>query len=269
MPQHIPAWGIPIGEEDSLYLRARTNNTAELIRLRATILRDDGTKTIADLLLATSASVPNFLARQRLPRGHLILLTATDENAQLNRGECFVHAGLLYGGTTFADATAALIADYIGGNSPLAWPGQTLQGLRSGPGNLKVITVANPAATAEITVTVPDNETWRLLAMRYTLTTAAGGPVRISRLLIDPISGQVGLPKMQPGISQAASLGREYNWALNLEHFDSAIPDISTTRIADMTLQPGVQIITQTSNIQTGDQYDQTRLYVESHMSDA
>lgn len=132
------------------------------------------------------------------------------DSGTASRGACFVQAGIhqRVGSSPFIHT---LFADYLTTRNALAWPGSPIRHSLEGPGLLRHIAVADPAAGAEFSETVPTNARWRLIAVGATLITDGTAATRDGRLSVDDGVNTVWFGP--PGASQAASLTRIYHWA--------------------------------------------------------
>lgn len=111
---------------------------------------------------------------------------------------------------------------------------------------------SSPAAGAGIDITVPPNESWRLRAMRFILTTDANAADRLVRMLFD--NGTVAFFGVSGVAVQAASLVRAYNFGAELgyEKNDAVVDFIQG--LPTMFFDPGWRIRITVNNLQVGDQ---------------
>lgn len=126
----------------------------------------------------------------------------------------------------------------------------------------KVITIANPAAGAEIVATVPANKTWRILAVHFKLVASATVANRLVRLLFD--DGTVVLFKVPNDVNHVASQTTEYSYGLacTAEAAQGATVVARMYPIPDLQLPPGCRIQTLTAGLQAGDQFSEVRLLI-------
>lgn len=117
---------------------------------------------------------------------------------------------------------------------------------------------ANPAAGAEISITVPAGQTWQLQDIDFTLTTSAAAGNRQVQLIID--DGVNELWRFLVTVTQAASLA--YIYAFGGATSDAAVRAatgvnevLSEMDLPGITLGAGYRIRTSTVGIQAGDQY--------------
>jgi hypothetical protein len=133
----------------------------------------------------------------------------------------------------------------------------------------KVVTGANPAAGAEISVSVPAGKSWHLLAVKFTLVTSrrsrTGGPRSRSTTA-----------RPSTGAGASGRPGRVAHAQLPVPALAHREVDRSTTfnemyepLDEDMLLGPGSRIKTVTSAIQAADDYGAPVLYVVEYGSTA
>jgi len=128
---------------------------------------------------------------------------------------------------------------------------------------LAVKLISNPAAAAEISTTVPAGKWWRIVAMRFVLTTDASVGNRFPALTID--DGTNILWRAQNAVAQAASLVVDYNFCPVGNPF--AAPGASATtrqhQMPDLNLGPGSRIRTTLSQLLGTDQFSSIVIYVD------
>jgi len=124
--------------------------------------------------------------------------------------------------------------------------------------NIAVIAVAQPAAGAEISHTVPTGKVWRVLSLTALLTTSAGVANRES------LANFGGNGQYPTGTTHVASQARVITWSryngvrgVGSVHLALNVP------IGDAVVLGGSTITTSTAAIQVGDQYSNISLVVE------
>lgn len=119
---------------------------------------------------------------------------------------------------------------------------------------LRVIVVADPAAGAEEILTAPGGVFWRVLSVRYTLTTDATVANRITTLISDDGTSSF----WQNGVSggQTAGTTQAYSTTTGANNFGAgAIIRPMGYPDGGVWLYPGWRLRTATENIQVADQY--------------
>lgn len=119
----------------------------------------------------------------------------------------------------------------------------------------------DPAAGAEVSITIPGRATWQLVALSVDLVTDATAATRIPSLVLEGEGRE--LAKVPSGLSQAASLTRTHTWAPGLE--GSVIPagaSAGVTGFLAAGLPAGFVLRTETDVIAAGDNYGRALLLV-------
>lgn len=246
---------------DVLFLKANTNNLAgDTVLFTVRVLRADGTITTEkEQLVVVAGWAANNLFIP-LPEGYLLSIAA-ESSVVLQRGVTFAQAYVSRAGSSGNDIPQQLFSDYVTRSVLATWPnGRTLHSLE-GPGNIRSITGTVPAAGAEINEVVPVRTQWRLIAFRYTLTTAVAAANRESNLVID--DGVNPYVSDTPSFAQVASLAFIYSWMLGVQKQAATQSNLITLPSPTVTLPPGHRIRTSTTNIQAADQYTAPQYLVE------
>lgn len=130
---------------------------------------------------------------------------------------------------------------------------------------LIVRTERDPAAGAEVAITIPGRATLELLAIRLELVTDATVPARRTSLTID--DGTVEFFRWTSTDTQAASLTRQFYGAAGLGYETGAFRDTELLfGLPTLVLAPGWTIRTATDNLAAGDNYAAPRAYVRESM---
>lgn len=196
------------------------------------------------------------------PQGFLLNVQVGHPNVGPRRGQTFCVLALQRNvGTATAFGTATLFADYLTENNPLGWPGAKQSSAIDGPGFIRNIIPANPAAGADIINTVPPNARWRPIAFQYALVTSAAVANRVSAIVLT--DGAAAFFQNNQPPAQAASTTVVYNWSTLTNQTAVVLGQVLTPFPAGVLLEPGWQINTVTNAIQAGDQYSGIRLCVE------
>jgi hypothetical protein len=130
-----------------------------------------------------------------------------------------------------------------------------------GTGEYEVVTGADPAAGAEISVTVPAGFSWRLTAVSATLVTDATAATRRVGLLLDDGATQLWAAQATDG--QAASLTRGYSWPNLGSYVVAQTTTIGIPGPDGFFLRSGSRVRTATVNFQAGDNWGVPVFYVE------
>lgn len=218
--------------------------------------------TVQPLTPTTDRSLNNL--NIALYEGFIIGINVSTSNS-CARGQCFVRMFLMRGANNTVGAVAhALGSGYISAFDVLGWPTLYSTESLSGLGVARSITGSVPAAGAEISEAVPTNARWRLVALRYSLTTAVAVANRTSRLQID--DGANIIFTVDPSFLQTASLTDAYDWGPNMPQL-ATNSTIHQSFPPNVILGPGFRIRTNTLNIQAADQYTAPQYLVEELIS--
>lgn len=125
----------------------------------------------------------------------------------------------------------------------------------------RIVRIADPAAGAEISITVPGGEIWVVESLRLRFVTAALGATETVRVGVT--DGSVEYFRTVAATTQAASTTRTYcafSGSAGAQATTDHIPVPWPTK--GLILPSGHVIATSTDGIATGDQYSQIRLAV-------
>lgn len=127
----------------------------------------------------------------------------------------------------------------------------------------KVVSVANPAAGAEFTITAPGDQFWRVVSMRFVLVTSAVVANRTPRLNVS--DGTDIYASVRADAVQAAGVTLTYSAIEGVigRQNVGGVANINWPTRGQM-LQPGHQIASSTDLIDVGDQYSAIRALVQS-----
>ena len=120
----------------------------------------------------------------------------------------------------------------------------------------KIVTGGNPAAGAEISVTVPAGKWWKLLSVRFTLVTSAAAANRRPALALD--DGTTEFMRWRTGVDQAASITRLYQFLTSLTNEvdrSTTFQEMYEPLDTDILLPPGGAIKTVTQAKDAADDY--------------
>lgn len=187
-----------------------------------------------------------------------IFLLVTTGNGMADRGETYVSVRLSINNDDFG----TLVSGYVTSLSGLAYPYGKLEDNTSGRGHFLAYPGGIPAAGAEVSVTVPDGQMWRIRGIKLQLTTSATVGDREVSLIIKDADQEICF--VPAGDVQAASL--TYKYVYNAAE-PWASSKVGTTVIqnmpTDIVLLPGGEIKTSTTNIKAGDAFNVPYIHIE------
>lgn len=176
-----------IQRDDQIGVLVTSSIAAEVVTFTARLLRaDDGQITTIQFVVRVPTAYVSVLAFDALSEGYLLSLEATPSAATQN-GQTFVLCVISRAGSTFPFPApgAALVCDYVTNVAPGTWPGGSIRRPTQGPGNPRVITIANPGVGTDWTQTVQVGADWELVSLNAVLTTAAVAGNRQVQLVLD------------------------------------------------------------------------------------
>lgn len=203
---------------------------------------------------------------QSLAEGWLLGITiryAAGGAAALNT---YVLVELVRGLGASAIVVQTLAAGFLSPNMPFHWPGGPSLLPLDGPGHLRSITGTTPAATSEISETVPTGARWELLTFSYTFVTSAVVSNRRTTVIID--DGATTFWSSAAQAVQAASLTVKYWRAQGLvaPYADSDGAQIMPIPF-NLKLGAGFRLRTSTAGFGAADQYSAVQYLVREWMT--
>lgn len=178
-----------------------------------------------------------------------IWISLTDEVGDHGMGECFVRISLMING----DPIHHLVSGYVDRVNSISWPASFSQ--RNSPyGSITFVAGADPAAGDEISHTVPDQQIWRLLWMRFTLVAAAAAASRRVHIVIN--DGSDDHLDFFSDVDQIISETKNYSVAPFSDLPDRTDDDdILIPMPPNLILPAGFVISTQTTALNAGDNF--------------
>lgn len=220
---------------------------------------------IVTIVTQIAATQSGMSAAQAVPlaEGYLLSLTAANSGAA-QRGQIFVRAWISRGAPAYQSLNAAtmLLADYCTSTAAVGWPNARVLYPTEGPGNLRSITVANPAAGADWSLLQGVNRRWRVQSWAAQLVTSATAGNRIVRARV-----------LDPGGSIIWQAAAQQTLAPSLTAVVSATTGQVTSTIDTLSLNvplPGALFLSNqctlsvnTTALSATDQWSAIRVYVE------
>lgn len=181
-------------------------------------------------------------------------------------GQVFVILDVVRGLGATIQPIASLWSGYVTDTTPLGWPGVLPARSVDGPGVLRLIAGTDPAAGVEIIETVPTNARWRVLGVRFALTTDATVANREVSLTLD--DGATAFNRIASRVTQAASLTIIYSASLQAALEAVAQDTERLIRLPPVLMSGGFRFRTQTTAIVAGDNYTAPQYLVEEWIED-
>lgn len=185
------------------------------------------------------------------------LLTVRAASTGVQRGTCFVRISLRVEGVIMA----TLFSDYVTDTGAPAYPNGAVKSSIEGPGLIRSITGTNPAASVEISETVPTGALWKLHAVHAVLVNDANVASRAPVLVIT--DGTNILHRIYIGLTPTAGQTARMTWSTYGANITAALSAISALLPNDLLLPAACAITTVTGSFQVGDNYDAPQLLIE------
>jgi hypothetical protein len=269
MDKIIATSNIPVPPASCLSLQVRTFIACTINIEYFTDTKLDGVKWNKDTFIpaATDGSLNTRLIP--LAEGTLNYMKISTPT-QAQRGNIYVIVDLIQSPAAASPILATLVQRYVTNISPIYVPGSNFEGSTDGQGAFESITVANPAAGAQFTQTVPTNALWRLHSIRFTFVAAVAAANRQIRVTLS----RAGLvfctfPVVDAAVTASQTIIAE-NWTgagqfLARNAIDNeAFAGISSPPIVTIA---GDVIASINANIQGADTYVNIYLFVERLVS--
>jgi hypothetical protein len=256
-----PASALYVSAEDQLLINAWNSAAGAILDIRWRIMRADGQIVIDHQNLVLTSARATVSQMFPLCEGFLLGVTAAVSGATPRRGQTFVQVGIARGNTTNPEQGAILISDYCTALDFASWPGGQIRSPLEGPGFIRSITGTNPGAGAEISESVPTNARWRIIAVRFVLTTSATVANRFATVLID--DGTNTLMRSACVTAQPAGQTIPYDFVPMAAIPNIQVFDLYAPFMQGVFMLNGWRWRTTTASIQVGDQYAQVQYNVE------
>lgn len=256
-----PPSSLYVTPDTFLYTRVLCGTAAQGISVHFRVMLPNGKVSSGRQDFATGAARTVVTQGFPLPEGYLLSVAVHPVSGTLQRGQCFVQAGLERGGAPDFEPMQILVSEYLTTSAVLGWPGGKLRSSLEGPGWLRSITGTDPAAGAEIVETVPAGVRWRPLLLTHAFTTSAAVANREPQLALDDGANLLAL--IPSGSSQPASLTLQYSWSRGAAVQFAAVGVSAAGVMPDIVLPAGARIRTQTVNLQAADNYSAPQYLVE------
>lgn len=251
---------------DHLRLRVLNGGAGVTVQLSGRFISWDGVPVpFTDDLTPTTDRVASTRISQ-LGAGWLLNASVRVVAGAPRRGQTYVVVEIVRGFTGDVLPLGVVIQGYVSESSRLAWPGGLLADSIDGRGTLRSIAVADPAAGAEWSETVPTNARWVLYSVRATLTTDATVANRVPTVVID--DGANELARVASTAVQAASLVRPYSFGAFGVGIDQGASGVTVPAPFPLPLQGGWRVRSLTGAIVAGDDWSVPRLLVEEWVED-
>lgn len=193
-----------------------------------------------------------------------IMISASDPTDAFLPNQCWVNISLELN----KDEHISLASGFVYIDKGVTWPNASLVDAVPGRGFITEVASANPAANAELTLTVPDGELWQVKAISTHFTADANVADRVPHFVFTGPGGLL-IHTWAAAVfaaSEAAFISCA-KWGLisgvsNMDDFRIEMP-------SDIWLPPASTITSVTQNLQAGDDYTAMVVLVEKFFGQA
>ena len=260
----LPPTALYLSPQDGLALDVVCPSAPATVLISYRLLNPNG-ELVSNTNTYTFPALPNPQA-VTIPPVEGYLLGVTIRSNAVARGQVFVRLFTVQGDINAGGTLQALlIQGYPTQNTRLSFPQSPIEADTSGHGWVKGLTFAAPAPGVDFVTAVPPGVRWRLVSLQSALSTSAAVAARLVALaIVAPVNLEVGV--QSSGVVQPASAALFYSW------FDGAVLTnaggfVTAPSINGLFIPPGWTIGTGTENLQAGDQWSQTVMFVEEWAS--
>lgn len=209
------------------------------------------------------AAAASFTRNIPLTEGYL-LSVAISSPGNISRGTIFAVAKLIRNTAAGAQAVQILFSDYLSFNGGIGFPGGRQISASESTGNLKSVTGSAPAAGADFVLAVPAFLRWRVVGVFATLVTSAAAANRIPRIRLD--DGAVVYHQGTPNQVVPASTNANVSGNTATQAAVAGDPAVMVPFPSGLILPPAHRILSNTLNIQAGDQWSAATALVEEYI---
>ena len=254
--------GVYVSGEDWLRVRSlgEAGGRALLVSGRYLLVGDGRVHPFASRHVPVAGATPTTT---EIPLGECWLqsVTVNAEDGLPIGTSIFVRVDLVRGRGTAGVILATLLQGELSALGGLGWPSVPGAGTGGAAAEIRMITIAGPAAGAEFVQVVPVRVRWRIRSLFFILTTGAAVANREAGLQWD--DGALVYGQTYSGVTQLASLSREYTAApAGIRGAASVAPAIAIA-LPDLTLPAGHRLRSVTNALNPADQYAPIRMQVE------
>lgn len=252
MTWNLTAPGIPIDLNDRLHITITTQVASLNLIVRARTILPDGQVQQHQHIFITTGDGTEDDFEVPIDSGYLIGVNVGFASGALTAVEAFCRISLrrLEGST--AGPYIMLTTGYVSIAQQLSWPESTPKNAFEIEGVPVVVTVANPAAGANWSYTVPDGTDFLCRAIRFRFVTAVAAATRQVR--IEWLSGANVIHQAIFATTQIASLTYDYNAARDAVT-EVLVGTLINRSMPDLRLFNSQIIRVQTTSIQAADQF--------------
>lgn len=188
-------------------------------------------------------------------------ISVLDESNNQIQGTCYARISLTANGETVYN----LCTGYVYAHKGISFPQTTNEATSSYIGQVTGVITANPAAGANWSAVVPNGQMWRIIAITFSLTTAAAAANRRVHLHFTTTDG----PEIEtyPSVDQVISTTITYNCA----HYGYTPDETNDDRVLinippNILMRAGDEISSHVTNMNVGDNLTSASILVEKFL---
>lgn len=201
-----------------------------------------------------------------LMEGYILSCTVSTLSGLNNNTYIYAVVGILRNPQTATAQYNVLCCGYVGNTFQISYPQGQLQRPTDGAGLAKPVQVANPAAGADWTYTVPASSRNRIVSLSATLTAAAAVANRFVSLIIDDGANVVAV--IPSGITLVATIVNTYTFADSVPQTAAFDLKSAAPLPSNIILPPAYRVRVTTTNIQAADQWTNIWLHIHDWIND-
>lgn len=231
--QPYPA--IYVSQDDIMLVKVWSPGGTSAVNVSLREQMPDG-RIVPSFYAFSFSTVGGTPAQQVIDQNEGFILSATVETPGAPYGSCYVQLQIVRGrGTGDQTAGQLLCAGYPGAGFAIGFPQTPAGGPLTGAGQAATSTVANPAAGADWSYTVPAGITETLLSVRAVLTTGGAALTAPVILRITSPTGQI-IADVAALSAQGAGAAVTYSWVAGAQ-------STSSTNFQQMSLPTGLRLM--------------------------
>jgi len=190
-----------------------------------------------------------------------IWVSVVDANGTIEKGNVWVKVDLAVNN----DNVFGLTAGYVYGIQTISYPMAKMLPADPTNGQLTIAQSTNPAAGAEWSITVPLGEMWEILAIRFSLVTAATVGNRVVHIIAQ-VAGQTAY-ELISNTTQIISQNKTYTAMAGFTANSSADDnDIIIPMSTGIFIPQGDILSSQTTNLAAGDDFGVATITIRKHL---
>jgi len=258
---------IPVTRNNAVYVDWLTSNINTRIGVTLLVMMPSGKIARYERTFTPTAIYTRRIDLITLTSGEVLTISVRDDAFNNEWAETHVTIGIagrtLDSSGQLQNALVQLSSGFISRTHQLSYPGGNDNPALEGRGRIFTEAVADPAAGAEISFTIPNNTRWIIYSLNFIFTTSSTAATRRVHLRI--LDGANLLYQDPESNSHTASITRIHSHTTGVEN-KSLNNNVDVTSHPLIMLPADATIDTLTTNLQAGDQYSDLRLLVEEFL---